>query len=290
MNELKYMSSTLEPCKDNDSVKDTTEDISAVFTLSEHNSTVIESCKDLLTVKGPVEDSPTIKELSEDSSKDTYLNDNIHQYAESSDTILTEQSEDISIFKELSNPELFYSKPDLERLYAKAKYFADIHRFNECRYLYRNKPENYFEDIRQSNSIMQIYSKDNDAVIPHGDPLSPINSLQPGERPRGLFFLANVQNISGNLPTSSNYGNTRFKVPVGQLIKDDTNMFFADFYCAGNRPSHYVTLIISKNGSHTDTFCERHLILLDKSNNSFLCLKHSGSWRVNNKVWVEQKI
>lgn len=101
---------------------------------------------------------------------------------------------------------------------------------------------------------MEVYLKDN-----NGDQGSPING-----RLLGLFFAASRKPY-----TISPFGDTRFVVPWELILNNETNMYFADFYCNSN-PVHFVTLIITKENTERDHFCKMRLPKLDLWNNEFL--------------------
>ncbi len=128
--------------------------------------------------------------------------------------------------------------------------------------MYRNKPHHYFEDIQKNHSnIMKPYIKDN-----NGDPASIIN-----RQINGLFFSAVVDHNTGGPIPFSYFGDTRLLVEAAHFFQNpNARLYFADFYCVGvNRP-HYVTLVMTERGSHTDRFCDEKLMELDIHNNSFL--------------------
>ncbi|XP_046584373.1 phytanoyl-CoA hydroxylase-interacting protein-like [Haliotis rubra] len=144
--------------------------------------------------------------------------------------------------------------------------------------LYRNKPSSYFEDIkRKHDNIMKPYLKDHG-----GDPRCPINRTL-----EGLFF--GVTLWEGKLPTKSPYGDTRMLVPLEGLFDDSARLYFADFYCMrGQRKNHYVTLVITEQGTAADNFCENHLVKLDIRKNTFLMMEGAYAWTPRqDKVWVE---
>lgn len=131
-----------------------------------------------------------------------------------------------------------------------------------CKWLYRNKDEEYFDNILQTNrGVMEPIMKDES-----GDPRNPING-----RLEGVFFTASVKKDSDSKPLQkSPYGSSRFQVPLEYLIDSDCyNLYFADFYCAGTN-IHYVVLVVAEVDSKADHFCGNNLPLLDWDNNDFL--------------------
>ena len=146
-------------------------------------------------------------------------------------------------------------------------------KFNHCRVFYRNKPHLYYmQCVLNDKNIMKVYMKDN-----NGDPKSIINS-----RIKGLFFATSVS-LTGEPPNTSHFGPCRICIPATAMLAEDSNLYFADFYC--NYRAHYVTVVLTKPGSETDQFCKRKLFKLDIRDNDFL-------WRndkvyVTDNVWVE---
>ena len=113
-----------------------------------------------------------------------------------------------------------------------------------------------------------------------GDQRSPING-----RIDGLFFATSQP------PTyTSRFGNTRIKVPVKfflsrQAQKYNTvinttrkvRLYFADFYCMDRRSQrHWVTIVLTYEGSVADYFCRDKLPSLDLYNNNFLIMKYGS--------------
>ena len=120
------------------------------------------------------------------------------------------------------------------------------------KWMYRNKPLSYFENIMSKRGgLMEIYSKDL-----NGDPGSPINA-----QISGLFFNVWVHPKSGKLPPKSPFGDYRLVIPISKFITEDFNLYFADFYCL-SASLHYVTVVVTKQGSATDVFCQKNLIPL----------------------------
>jgi len=173
------------------------------------------------------------------------------------------------------------SKRDMARLQKFAKWytegrslaFADA----RCKYLYRNKPGEYFDTIFTAHGgIMETYLKD-----ASGDMRSPIN----GEL-CGLFFLATVNQHGRPFPYSP-FGDTRILMCTEEVLRLTPNMFFADFYCMKNKQNvHHVTIVLTKPGSSADAFCSSCLPQLDVRDNPFLYEKDGMIW-VSSAVFVD---
>ena len=150
--------------------------------------------------------------------------------------------------------------------------------FYFCQELYRTEPPSYFKDIENNHyNVMKPYLKDS-----NGDKLSPING-----RIKGLFFSANVNYRTGKPPTSSPYGSKRFLVLADIIVRQDTRLYFADFYCR-SRLIHHVTLVATKYGSDAHRFCSRYLHELDKRHNMFLRFGGNTEVQVTGSgVWIE---
>ncbi|KAK6051706.1 hypothetical protein COOONC_10791 [Cooperia oncophora] len=128
---------------------------------------------------------------------------------------------------------------------------------------------------------MEKYIKDN-----NGQPANRINGII-----SGLFFSARVY-ADGSLPTQSPFGNVRMMVPPNALLDPTINNFyFADFYC--NYYTHYVTVVICRKGSETDSYCYMKLHQMDPEDNPFLTVSaprhghYAPTYFVNSGVWVE---
>jgi hypothetical protein len=149
--------------------------------------------------------------------------------------------------------------------------------WSRCDVLTRDKTNKYYKDILQGSGVMYPYKKDR-----HGDPRSPIND----GIFNGCFFAVCTD---PNMSRDSIYGECRLTVQAQSLIGLNVNLYFADFYCVNQRcRPHYVTLVVTENGTHADTFCRQHLISLDKWSNQFLVI--SGTVvlvRENPGVYIE---
>ena len=131
--------------------------------------------------------------------------------------------------------------------------------FKTCKCFYRDKDQCYYNDIFQNcQGIMKKYEKDS-----HGDPANPIN-----EQISGLFFSATMHKSSGQPLSHSIYGNRRVKIQPWQLMNENTNLYFADFYCIRDR--HWVQLVLAKNHTDADDTCSQLLTKLNKCENPFL--------------------
>lgn len=157
-----------------------------------------------------------------------------------------------------------------------AKYLPFYH-------LYRNKPFLYWDDImRHHNGIMEVYAKDM-----NGDQASVINN----GIVNGLFFGACVETSTGLPSEISHFGPKRLLIPVHHMIVPDSNVYFADFYC--NHRAHYVTLVLTKQGSDTDKFCREKLPQLNQFDNEYIKLVPSPIHRdkylfyITCNIWVE---
>ncbi|XP_067674890.1 phytanoyl-CoA hydroxylase-interacting protein-like isoform X2 [Haliotis asinina] len=166
----------------------------------------------------------------------------------------------------------------LQKLLDKANNHSGSGTFEAVHYLYRNKPASYFQDIRNNhNGIMKRRTKDHG-----GDPSCPING-----KLGGLFF--GVTLLRGGIPDKSPFGNTRVQVPLSEVFKESSNLYFADFYCKPSRNRiHYVTLVLTKSDSEADRFCSENLIKLDVMSNLYLRKQSYGySTLKRSKVFVD---
>lgn len=147
----------------------------------------------------------------------------------------------------------------------------------ECKYFYRNKSPQYYNDIEVNHeNIMEIYMKDD-----NGDPASPING-----KISGLLFTCNMMRYTGEPPIGSPFGKRRLLVPASHLMKSSsTRLYFVDFFCM-TRKAHWVTLVMTRDGSQSDQFCRKNLVQLDKSDNHIL-YERDGIIYVTCWVWVE---
>src|SRR6218665_627444 len=186
-----------------------------------------------------------------------------------------------------------HTKEDLEKLlviarglreHTKTDQFRQPFKFpyarndlNSCRWLYRDKPKEYFRELKKLNdNIMKVYDKD-----ANGDPASVIHG-----KLKGLFFSANVDVKTGG-PRNPIFGDLRVMIPALKMLREDWHIYFADLYCL--HEFHLVTLILAETGSEADKFCAQKLICLsrtDKSNNPFLFVS-DGTVYVTSGVTVE---
>ena len=83
----------------------------------------------------------------------------------------------------------------------------------------------------------------------------------------GLFFSTYLGPTSKPPPISF-YGPIRFHLQANLIFTDKCNIYFADFYC--HYKQHYVTIVLTPQGTDGDTFCRQHLILLNIFNNPFV--------------------
>ena len=170
---------------------------------------------------------------------------------------------------------------DLQELHRAAVSYCSQSTSMECNWLYRNRSEQYFDNIlKKCGGIMKIYRKDNS-----GDPASPING-----NIDGLFFMA--KNKNGIPPRYSYFGPIRLQVPSWVLLQMAPNLYFADFYCMRGSV-HQVTLVMTKPGSISDEFCREkelpQLSLTDRQNNPFL-FQSGGRLLTNNKKKLEVEL
>jgi hypothetical protein len=175
----------------------------------------------------------------------------IHSLYPSSGSVAASASDPLSCFQMLGADVVEFraelTQDDLSYLRQAAIKYCDISR-TECVWFYRDKPQQYFDDIKYNNKgIMEVYYKDNG-----GDQASPING-----QIKGLFFFANIINSQQSL--LSFFGEKRFLVPSTVLLSMAPNVYFADFYCM-NGKAHYVTLVMTKSGSAADEFCRKKLL------------------------------
>lgn len=128
-------------------------------------------------------------------------------------------------------------------------------------YFYRNKSGKYYHDILASPTGEMIpYLKDH-----NGDQGSVINGNM-----NGLFFSAFLGPKS-KPPPISYYGPLRLHLQANLLFKETCNIYFADFYC--HYKTHYVTVVLTPQGTDEDQFCRSHLLELDKFNNPYIKIR-----------------
>ncbi|XP_048258383.1 phytanoyl-CoA hydroxylase interacting protein-like isoform X2 [Haliotis rufescens] len=141
--------------------------------------------------------------------------------------------------------------------------------------LYRNQPRRFFDHL--VNDTMRPYTKDGG-----GDPRNPMNGNLDG-----IFFGVTLYN--SDLPNVSPFGDTRVKVPLGQVFDEAARLYFGDFYCVTvKRPTHYVILVLTKPDTEADVFCQQHLIRLNERDNTFLKKEGETYETLNQKdMWVE---
>ena len=158
-------------------------------------------------------------------------------------------------------------KWELKKLKNKAEEF-EVRKANGekllVKYAYRNKPPDYFAKIKNNRSnIMEVYIKDN-----NGDPGCPINGQL-----KGLFFAVRPEPRTMEISTASPFGERRIILPIDKLIKSNTRLYFADFWCHYEKHPHHVTLVVTKPNSDPDTFCKEHLLELSLEKNPFFFCK-----------------
>ncbi|XP_041375301.1 phytanoyl-CoA hydroxylase-interacting protein-like [Gigantopelta aegis] len=174
-------------------------------------------------------------------------------------------------------------KPDLtlqemETLMSKAiDYMSPQSMMYPLKHLYRNKSPSYYDSIlKLHDGVMETYCKDY-----NGDEGSCINGVIDG-----LFFSAGLDRYTKKPLDFSYFGKKRLYIPPQMIITKDTNMYFSDFYC--HNVQHYVTVVVTKSGSHADDFCKGRLLQLDAEDNQFICTENFQSFSVTTpKVSVE---
>ena len=182
----------------------------------------------------------------------------------------------VNIFVQIKHLHKIFSDftlDDVTRLHQLALAHVSDSRASPCRWLYRNKTLEYFEEIIYSRTgVMTIYPKGHS-----GDPASQING-----RLEGLFFLASVNSIG--LPIwNSQFGSSRLLAPAEVLMSRTGNLYFADFYCLKGM-YHYVILVMTKPGSYADYFCGTRLLQLGPHDNPFFFrLRNSGLLSVSTR-------
>lgn len=150
------------------------------------------------------------------------------------------------------------SQADLSHLRNRAAELVGEYAMAETMKFYRNKPDAYFNEILYGGGLMRPHLKDN-----NGDPASPING-----RLTVLFFCASVHRRTGAPFHNSPFGPRRLLVDAADVMQHFPNIYFADFYCYSQK--HYVSLIVTKDDSWSDKFCNNKLVLLNPRTNPFL--------------------
>ncbi|KAK6184202.1 hypothetical protein SNE40_006716 [Patella caerulea] len=144
-------------------------------------------------------------------------------------------------------------------------------------YLYRNKPSNHETILKaKETGIISKYLKDK-----NGDQASSIN-----ENIKGLFFSASPNKKTKKPQDFSYFGNYRIMIKP-ELLLPGLNLYFADFYCQGEKKQHYVTLVLTTPDSSEDRYCRDRLVKLDISNNNFLYFHNKIGYRVTKAMLVE---
>ena len=172
-------------------------------------------------------------------------------------------------------------KNEINTLLQRAKEFLLLNKDETVlvKYFYRNKPAEYYDNInRNRKGIMEPYLKDY-----NGDQGSVINGVI-----NGLFFSTKVDAKTGMPPSLSPFGNMRLNIPVDRLMHTQCKIYFADFYC--NHSVHYVTLVVTENGSDTDRFCKENLIdigLFHRKNPFLYYEPNLDLFFCCTKLWVE---
>ncbi|TSK14550.1 Phytanoyl-CoA hydroxylase-interacting protein-like [Bagarius yarrelli] len=156
-----------------------------------------------------------------------------------------------------------YSTVHLTQLLEKAEAIAG--RMLPFSVFYRNQNK---EEAQNNKMLPSV--KDNSGS--HGSPIS--GKLE------GIFFSCNTEFNTGAPPQDSPYGRFRFQVPAEALFNQDTNLYFADFYCMYTA-YHYVILVLAPRASPGDEFCKQRLPLLDITNNRFLTCTESEEGRLS---------
>ncbi|XP_050410291.1 phytanoyl-CoA hydroxylase-interacting protein-like [Patella vulgata] len=144
-------------------------------------------------------------------------------------------------------------------------------------YLYRNKPSNHETMLKaEETGIISKYLKDK-----NGDQASSIN-----EKIKGLFFSASANKKTKQPQEFSYFGNYRIMIKP-ELLLPGLNLYFADFYCQGEKKQHYVTLVLTTPDSLEDRYCRDRLVKLDINNNNFLYYQKKIGYRVTKAMLVE---
>ncbi len=149
---------------------------------------------------------------------------------------------------------------EIRTLLEKAKQFASTQGMLPVKFAYRNKPQQYFNQIMLTQEkLMRVYRKSNT-----GDPGCPLN-----RRIKGLFFSVRPDPQTCKLPTKSPFGNKRIYLPIQEFIGPSLKLYFADFWCH-KEDAHHITLVVTKPNSVADHFCTKRLPQLSRNNNPFV--------------------
>lgn len=160
------------------------------------------------------------------------------------------------------------SVDDSSKLYWLALSYVGNNDKSRCKikpieHFYRNKCEKYYMDIVTSASgIMKPYLKDY-----NGDQGCLINGAIPG------LFYSTILGSKSKPPPISFYGRVRLHIQANVLFTEICNVYFSDFYC--HYTQHYVTIVLTPQGSPADNFCHQYLLKLDKYDNPFLKIVRS---------------
>ena len=170
-----------------------------------------------------------------------------------------------------------YSKENLRELEGLAQRYIENkgESFRIIHSLYRNKPQEYFDEINGRDGTMTTRVKDSG-----GDPRCPLN-----RRLSGLFFFGWVT-PGGRRLDSSPFGNRRIIIPIHHLFTEGHRLYFADFYCMSDSEHHYVTLVVTNRQSEADTFCKENLLSLDMCENPYMKVS-DGEVNIAANLWVE---
>ncbi|XP_033755868.1 uncharacterized protein LOC117338619 [Pecten maximus] len=154
----------------------------------------------------------------------------------------------------------YMTQNEVLELYQKAVRFLSAHsaNFTNISFFYRNKSDEYYSRIMNTDGVMHKYLKNWG-----GDQASTLN-----RKIEGLFFSANIDPVTLAPPNISFFGSVRLHVPTYFLLNRNVNMYFSDFYC--HRVNHKVQIVLTVKGSPTERFCRQRLVLLDQTNNPFL--------------------
>lgn len=121
--------------------------------------------------------------------------------------------------------------------------------------------------------------------------LQPANTYLNIGQLKGTFFNAKL--INGEFPGKSPFGDYRFVISANKLYLNHFSLYFSDFYCnQTSSDAHYVTLVLARNQSAADQYCQLHLFHLDPSDNHFfrkVNVEGKNIFLVNKKFkfWVE---